>query len=435
MTYTDELQSMVVAEGGPVKASLVADVMRNGLLPCLCAEVRRLSRVPNDRTPTTQEVGNALARLSGVFSKRDRTKTARWYTASEAEVPGAAVLPAANDVGHAGRPGAATEGVRVRSANDRGAQQLDALLKATRRPVQFARLCDVLDLSPSKVRKMVTEAQELGYTINVAGNEIGWQEPQPSLRDEGIVLPTVSGPQKLAVISDLHAGSKYFLRKQLCDFLDMAYDWAEGRLTVVSAGDNVDGCYKHGQWELSHHGLYEQIDDLLTTVKPRRGMDIYFIDGNHCGTFWDATGYPTGIAIEEAAKGRGRTDWHYVGNRGAMLKIGGARVELWHPKKSGSYSLSYHLQNKIRDTALGHKPDFLIAGHWHTWVALEQRGIHALAAGTFQGGGSAFSKSLGGAPSIGGTLLSWELTEHGTLRRVAIERVAYYEIEQPREVA
>jgi DNA polymerase II small subunit/DNA polymerase delta subunit B len=301
--------------------------------------------------------------------------------------------------------------------------------------VQFARLCDVLDMSPSKVRRLVDDARAKGYSVAVAGDEIGWEEPKPSIEECTTVLPTNGRVQRMAIISDLHAGSKYFLRKQLVDFLDMAYDWAEGHLTVVDAGDNVDGCYKHGQWELTHHGLYEQIDDLLTTVKQRPGMDIWFVDGNHCGTFWDATGYPTGVAIEEAAKARGRNDWHYVGNRGAMLKIGGARVELWHPKKGGGYALSYALQNKIRDTALGHKPDFLIAGHWHTWVALEQRGIHAIAAGTFQGAGSAFSKSLGGAPSIGGTLVSWEMTDHGTLRRVAIERVAYYEKEEPREVA
>jgi hypothetical protein len=53
----------------------------------------------------------------------------------------------------------------------------------------------------------------------------------------------------------------------------------------------------------------------------------------------------------------------------------------------------------------------------------------------FQGGKSSFGKSLNGAPSIGGLIVSWDATEHGTLRRVAVERSAYYEIEAFREVA
>jgi predicted phosphodiesterase len=205
---------------------------------------------------------------------------------------------------------------------------------------------------------------------------------------------------------------------------------------VLHAGDILDGCYDHGRWELSHHGLDKQIDDAIETLPRLDGLRYVAISGNHDETFTKSTGMDTGRAIVDRFRSEGRTDLEYVGPRGAMLRLGGVRIELWHPRQtSAAYSLSYRLQNKIRDTSVGRKPDLLLAGHWHTSVYLEQRGVHALACGTFQGGGSAFSKSLGGAPSIGGTLISWETTEHGTLRRVAVERSAYYENEAPREIA
>lgn len=308
----------------------------------------------------------------------------------------------------------------------------EPLLRATRKPITFAKLCDTLDLSPLKVRRLVNDAQAAGYSVQVAGDAIGWQEPEP-VQKEREVLPTTGKRTIVGIMSDTHFGSKYCLRKQIRDFIQLAYD--AGVRIILHSGDMLDGIYDHGRWELSHHGLEEQIQDCLDTLPQLEGLRYLFITGNHDSTFWKQTGYPTGLAIQNAAERAGRTDLEYVGACGAMLKVCGAKVELWHPKKSGAYSLSYHLQNKIRDTALGHKPDILLAGHWHTSVYLEQRGIHALACGTFQGGGSEFGKSLGGAPSIGGTLLSWETTEHGTLRRVSVERVAYYEQEQPREVA
>ena len=173
----------------------------------------------------------------------------------------------------------------------------------------------------------------------------------------------------------------------------------------------------------------------MTTLPRLDGLRYVFIDGNHDSTFWDETGYPTGKAIEDGAAREGRSDLEYVGARGALLRVGGVKIELWHPKKGTSYALSYHLQNHIRDMALGRKPDILLAGHWHTSVYVEQRAVHSFACGTFQGGGSQFSKSLGGAPSIGGWILSWGLTEHGTLRRLGMQRVSYFEREEPREVA
>ena len=94
------------------------------------------------------------------------------------------------------------------------------------------------------------------------------------------------------------------------------------------------------------------------------------------------------------------------------------------------YARSYAVQKQIEKYSSGEKPAILLVGHWHTFVYCMERGVHGIACPTFQGGGSAFSKSLGGAPSIGGLVLSWELTEHGTMRGFNLEYRAYFEREK-----
>jgi predicted phosphodiesterase len=308
------------------------------------------------------------------------------------------------------------------------------LLDATRRGgLDFEQLCDRLELAPRKCRELVERAQAAGYTIDVAHNLVAFRmaDADDRVRDLGIA-PVVGQRQLVAIISDTHLGSKFCLREQLKDFVHMAYD--RGVREILHPGDVLDGCYKHGVFELSHSGIDAQTEDLFETLPRLPGLTYHGICGNHDDTFSDKIGIDAGQFMQNWFQARGRNDLRFYGRRGAYLRIRGATVELWHPKKGAGYALSYQLQNHIRDYGVGQKPDILLAGHWHTYVYLEQRGVHALACGTFQGSRSAFSKSIGGAPSIGGTLLSWDVTADGTLRRLSVERSSYFEHEQPQEL-
>lgn len=313
------------------------------------------------------------------------------------------------------------------------ARRFARLLDVTQRgPISFADLCDRLDLSPKRARETIDAAQAQGLAIDVSHDVVAFRLPDPSLDVREVAVAPVTGARHVVgVISDTHLGSKYCLRAQLREFIHHAYE--RGARQILHPGDVLDGCYKHGTFELSHSGIEDQTRDLFETLPQLDGLTYHAITGNHDDTFADHVGMDPGGYVQNWFEARGRRDLKFYGRRGAYLRVGGAVVELWHPKKSPGYSLSYGLQNHIRDYGVGHKPDVLLVGHWHTWVYLEQRGVHALACGTFQANGSAFSKSLGGAPSIGGTLLSWELTEARTLRRFAVERSAYYEREDVRE--
>jgi len=311
---------------------------------------------------------------------------------------------------------------------------LHKLVQVSKRgPISFADLCDKLDLSPGKTRSLIAQAKDLGISVHVENNHVGIKSAQPEERVRQIgIAPIIGERQKVAVISDTHLGSKYCLREQLKEFIHYAY--SQGVREILHPGDVLDGMYKHGVFEVSHVGLDEQAQDLFEVLPQLPGLNYRCITGNHDFTFTESCGVDVGHFLTGYFKKRGRNDIHFYGNRGAFLRVKGAIVHLWHPRSGVSYARSYALQKHIEKYASGEKPNILLAGHWHIYCHVYERGVHAVACPTFQGGGSAFSKSLGGAPAIGGMILSWDLTAHGTMRSFIHEYRAYFEMEKPQQI-
>lgn len=321
-------------------------------------------------------------------------------------------------------------------ANGRRRPELDALFAAIKhgKPVSLEDLCDKLVLPPSHVRRLVEEARSGGMQIQIEHDHIGFRQPAPSDRVVDLAVPPVVGKRaRVAVISDTHFGSKYCLRAQIRDFIQHAYD--TGVREVLHPGDWIDGCYKHGLWELTHHGLDEQVQDVFESLPRLPGLTYHGITGNHCGTFMDAIGVDVGDYMMSAFARQGRHDVKMYGNRGAMLKLHGAVIHLWHPRQGTSYARSYQLQKLIEKYSSAEKPSVVLAGHWHVFCHVYERGVHGVACPTFQGGGSAFGKSLGGAPAIGGLILEWEMTAGETMRGFSLEHRAYFERERIHPVA
>lgn len=312
-------------------------------------------------------------------------------------------------------------------------EQMQHLVSLTKKsPVSFSKLCDMLDLSPARVKTLIDESKTRGLVISVENDQVGFK-PHVEERVQPVgIAPTIGTRQKVAVISDTHLGSKYCMREQLKDFVEYAY--AQGVREILHPGDVTDGDYRHGKFEMSHIGLDEQARDLIEVLPQKPGLNYRCITGNHDFTFTEESGVDVGRYLSNYFHENGRSDLHFYGDRGAFLKVNGAIVHLWHPRSGVSYARSYALQKHIEKYASGEKPNILLAGHWHVYCHVYERGVHALACPTFQGGGSAFSKSLGGAPAIGGMILSWDLTAHGTLRNFIHEYRAYFETEKPQQI-
>jgi UDP-2,3-diacylglucosamine pyrophosphatase LpxH len=239
-------------------------------------------------------------------------------------------------------------------------------------------------------------------------------------------------------MSDIHVGSKYCLVAQIRDFVRIA--WGRGVRQILVPGDLLDGCYPHGRWELKYHGFQEQVAALENVLPSKPGLDYYGIAGNHDETFERDSGMVSYINIEDYFVSHGRKDMHMLGSRGAYVRLRtnshhrGLVVHLWHPTRARAYALSYQLQKQVERYSPGLKPDILLAGHWHQSCYCAIRGVHALSCGTFQGGGSAYGKSLGGSPTIGGWIIEYAMTSDGTIRSFRPEWVGYFEKETVREV-
>jgi predicted phosphodiesterase len=312
--------------------------------------------------------------------------------------------------------------------------QFSALVKATRKgAVPFEDLCNTLDLSPAKLRDLLDRASEANLVIGVAGGKVGFlNAPKEEVQEVG-VSPVVGQRQMVAHITDTHLGSKWCLRHYLKDFVRYAY--SKGVREILHTGDVLDGNYKGHGFERSHEGLTEQIRDLFDVLPRAPGLTYHAISGNHDQTFEDESGVDVGAAIAGYFRDHGRDDWRGYGTRGALLRVRGVLCDLWHPGGSVSYATSYKMHKKVEAYAPGSKPQILLIGHWHRFCYIYERGIHAIAGGTFQGGGSAFAKSLTcGPPAIGGSILSWDLTEQGTIRDFVLERRDYFEKEMPTEL-
>ena len=311
---------------------------------------------------------------------------------------------------------------------------INSLFEATKKqPVAFEELCDMFDMSPYRLRNTIEEAKKQGVRVHVEHGHVGLLHNKQSddIKTVG-PSPVVGKRFRIASISDTHLGSKYCLREQLKDFIHHAY--SKGVRVILHTGDVLDGAYhRHGLYELSHVGIDEQARDLYETLPQLPGLEYHGITGNHDETFTLKSGVDAGHFLAAYFHKRGRHDLHFHGNRGAFLRVGGAVVHLWHPLKGPAYAKSYGVQKQIEKYS-SIKPQILLCGHWHMFNYCVERGVHGIACPTFQGGGSAFGNALGGAPAIGGLMLSWALTEHGTIRNFALEPRLYYEKEKPIEI-
>jgi hypothetical protein len=309
---------------------------------------------------------------------------------------------------------------------------LPRLVELIKKPITFPELCDKLDMSPKKTQELIARAREAGVSVHVEHNHVAIHIPQDDRILETKISPIVGRRFDMAHISDLHLGSKYCLREQLKDFVHRAYD--RGVRQITSGGDNLDGQYRHGTFEVTHVGVEAQTRDLFETLPHLPGLTYHCITGNHDWTFTEASGVDTGHYVKSYFRDRGRNDITFYGDRGAYIKIGGIVMHLWHPGGGTSYAVSYKLQKKVESYS-SIKPQVLIAGHWHRMCYIYERGIHAMAAPCFQGGGSAFGKSLpSSAPAIGGLFLGWDVTKDGTVREFSFEKRSYFERERPIDI-
>jgi UDP-2,3-diacylglucosamine pyrophosphatase LpxH len=307
--------------------------------------------------------------------------------------------------------------------------QFAELFEAIRKNgLSIRELCDKLDLSPKKLDALIRRALDAGASLVIENDHIGSKHNHRQERPNRVhEIPAQVGEEaEVAVISDIHFGSKYCLTAQLEDFINFAYD--RGIRTILCPGDVLDGVYRHSRFEQAHVGLDAQIKAAFDGLPERPGLHYYFITGNHDETFTGQVGVSTGYAMQTFFAEHGRKDVTYLGERGEYVHVHGALIHLWHPSGGRAYARSYSAQKKIESYAPGEKPHILLTGHYHFYAHCHERGVHGVNCPTFSGGGSSFGRSLkDSAQSIGGLILKWTMGEDGNVKSFGIEQRFYYE--------
>jgi predicted phosphodiesterase len=299
-------------------------------------------------------------------------------------------------------------------------------------------ICNSMHLCPKDVRDLAKRAIDDGYSIKIEDDgKLHFAGLQPRGKATSITFPKVCHDLKFAICSDLHFGSKYHRGDELADFAKQAYK--AGVRDVFVAGDMLDGTrmWEGQEFDLTHHGFDDQSDEMIRSLPSHKGMTWHFITGNHDGSFWKKSGMEPGRALTMKAKNRGRNDLNYLGAEDAVCYYGGASegeglcIELYHPKKAGSYARSYHLQNYIASMTPGTKPQILVSGHEHSYIAMYERNVWAIKPGTFQSQ-TPFMARLRLMPALGGAIVRVRCAEDWSIRSLNCEWVPYFGSVVPR---
>lgn len=315
-------------------------------------------------------------------------------------------------------------------------EQISKIVKLCKsQPRDLEYVCNELKLCPSDAKKLIDKAIEEGYSIGIDGNKLAFNGLQQT-NTHSINFPKAQKDIIFAAISDTHVGSKHYRPHELESFILQAYE--EGVRDVFHAGDVVDGAnvFPGQEYELEHHGLDAQVEQVVSTFPKFPDMKYHYIDGNHDGSFKKKSGQLAGKYLEHVSRAT-RDDMHYLGECEASVYFGGSSdkegvlIQLHHPRGASAYASSYRLQRRIDSFMGGLKPQILLSGHDHEVISLFRRNIFAFKTASFQGQ-SLFAKEKSLAPCIGGWIITASVADDFSIRKLSSRFIPYYGSEERR---
>lgn len=280
-------------------------------------------------------------------------------------------------------------------------------------------VCTKLGLSDKELRSLVSKASDQGFTVRLVDGVVS--SKAPAVLASGIVPElgdTRPGRKKVALITDIHFGSKHTARKQLIKFLRFA--WVEGCRVCVVTGDILDGNREVLLHDQSKIGFDHQVEDAISTFRKACPFEYVAIDGNHDGYFSSSAGMLSGRLLEAEARAYG-LKWHYSGACLGRAKIHGAKWQLWHPHGGASTRNAIRRVLNSRIESLDEPCDVLAMGHFHKFatVSAYPEEVFGIAGGCWQMKGSEFSNRIAGSWDVGGAIVSYDLDKGGRVSHVS----------------
>jgi len=302
--------------------------------------------------------------------------------------------------------------------------------------IDFHALCDNLDLPPSAVHRLINTARESGIPVVLENYDDTIHLPDVLPKTCIAPLPHAD---RIAVISDLHFGSKYCQITALHDFITRAVDAGVEYVFVagdVTAGYNVYPGQIHDVYAI---GCDEQVESVANNLPVHAGLHYYMIGGNHDYSHFKAAGVDV---VESLA--RVRDDVTNLGFDQQDVSIGEWTIRLVHPSGGAPYARSYRAQKLAESAMVGELwnlvhiaadaaistsavPMLLVWGHLHYASVTPYGPIFTLGPGCFEGQTNYLARK-GLQPTIGGFIV--DIPEHmdEDVTGVTYRHISYHEI-------
>lgn len=227
----------------------------------------------------------------------------------------------------------------------------------------------------------------------------------------------------VGLIADTHNNDKACALDELHDFYKQCKK--AGVKHVLHSGDITAGVgvYRGQEFDLTHHGFNDQLNNLIETYPKIDGITTHVISGNHDESFTTKAGanFVESLSLK-------RDDVNFLGVYAAQIVINGVTFGLQHGESGNCVQVSYKAQKYIDRMGAGTKPQVWSLGHYHTALSMLYRNIHVYMPGCFQKPNN-FSMRKGLPNMIGGYIVHLKVAddEHRSIKSIKSELIAYYD--------
>lgn len=240
---------------------------------------------------------------------------------------------------------------------------LNRLKELSLKEISLTNLCEELNLNEFEVLSMVRFLREEGINIITKRFDddiylFNQGELEPTHENIFSLNTNLNQEFKFVAISDTIFGSKSQQLSILNDIYLKAYQM--GYTSVIHCGNLSEGLYPITSIYADTNFLDDTLRqvDYITEYYPRiEGMKTYFITGSKDEKHLKNNKINIGKRISLV-----RDDMIYLGNSSCVINIDKAKMLVFNPKLSKTYTVSYRPQQQIDSFRSEDKPNILLYG-------------------------------------------------------------------------
>jgi len=291
----------------------------------------------------------------------------------------------------------------------------------SKEPKSLEWLVERMSVTSEDIRFAIEQSASFGYKIRLNSDMVSSKVVAVEIASNEISVGSmIPGRKRIALVTDMHFGSRHCHKEGMLLFLNHAKKM--GVETVVCSGDILDGNKHVLLHDQQYFGWDDQVKDLQETLKKAPKFNWIAIDGNHDGYFSNSSGMVSGKGLEAKMREIG-INWTFSGVCVGRAVVSGAKIGLWHPHGGAS---SRNAVNRILTERIESSQEFmnvLVMGHFHKFSVFHvyPQNVLGVAGGTFQRKQSEFSNRISKPWDIGGTIISFNLHEDGRTSEYSAE--------------